>query len=312
MPATNGHGSASHRTRLVGFHDLQGREALQVILQGDWCYVGHLPGEAVNPLTGKSESNGTSILDVSNPAQPKLVAHIASEPGANCRAVQVVKNPGDGKTYIARNHEAASGCSFQVFDMTDRTHPVHVSSVAETSAGRISFAHKGSWDEASGLYFGSVCQPGFRPGGHLGIWDLSKPAKPKYVSSYWIRGQKLDEPAPPGAGYSLHHPVLDMARKRVFLSYARGGNVIVLDERRHETGQSDVSIEPPFRPAHLDADLRHEVPNFTPGHGDAHDFIVHERGERRRIQGPGSAQSSLHARRDRVGPPDQCRHLQGA
>ena len=111
MQAGNGHGSESHRTRLVGSHDLQGREALQVILQGDWCFVGHLPGEAVNPLTGKNESNGTSILDVSNPAQPKLVAHIPSEPGANCRAVQVVKSPRDGKTYIARNHEAASGCT---------------------------------------------------------------------------------------------------------------------------------------------------------------------------------------------------------
>ena len=76
MPATQGHGSAAHRTRLVGYHDLQGREALQVILQGDWCYVGHLPGMAVNPLTGQLESNGTSILDVSNPAQPRQVANI--------------------------------------------------------------------------------------------------------------------------------------------------------------------------------------------------------------------------------------------
>jgi hypothetical protein len=86
MPAQNGHGSAAHRTRLVGFHDLQGREALQVILQGDWCYVGHLPGEAVNPLTGKTEGNGTSILDVSDPAHPKLVAHIPGEPGVTDRA----------------------------------------------------------------------------------------------------------------------------------------------------------------------------------------------------------------------------------
>jgi hypothetical protein len=137
MQGQNGHGSAAHRTRLIGFHDLQGREALQIILHGNWCYVGHLPGSSKNPLTGKTESNGTSILDVSNPAQPKLVAHIASEPGANCRAVQVVKNARDGKTYIARNHEAASGCSFQVFDVTDPTHPEFVSSVGETPAGRL-------------------------------------------------------------------------------------------------------------------------------------------------------------------------------
>ena len=62
--------AAAHNTRLVGFHDLQGRESLQVTLQGDWCYVGHLPGELPNPLTGRNEHSGTSILDVSNPAKP--------------------------------------------------------------------------------------------------------------------------------------------------------------------------------------------------------------------------------------------------
>jgi hypothetical protein len=278
MAGHDGHGSASHRTRLIGFHDLQGREALQVILQGDRCYVGHLPGSAKNPLTGEMESNGTSILDVSNPAQPKLVAHIASETGANCRAVQVVKNARDGKTYIARNHEAASGCSFQVFDVTDPTHPVFVSSVGETPAGRLSFAHKGAWDEASGLYFGSVCEPGFRPGGHLAIWDLSQPAKPKYVSNHWFKGQKLDEPAPRNGGFSLHHPVLDMGRKRVFLSYPRGGNVAVLDVSDIAKPRTilDVSIEPPFKGPHTSMPIYGmKCPNFTPGYGDVRDFIVH-------------------------------------
>ena len=143
----------SSRTRLVGFHDLQGRESLQVALQGDWCYVGHMPGNRPNPLTGKAEDNGTSILDVSDPAKPTLVAHIPGAPGANCRAVQVVKNPHDGKRYLARNHETAAACSFQVFDITDRSKPKLVSNVGETPAGPLSLAHKGWWDESTGLYF---------------------------------------------------------------------------------------------------------------------------------------------------------------
>ena len=65
--------AAAHNTRLIGFHDLQGRESLQVTLQGDWCYVGHLPGYLPNPLTGRDEHSGTSILDVSDPAKPALV-----------------------------------------------------------------------------------------------------------------------------------------------------------------------------------------------------------------------------------------------
>ena len=56
---------------LVGSSDLQGRSAYQPVIhkQGDrWIlYVGHHGGMALNPLTGKEESNGTSILDVSDP-----------------------------------------------------------------------------------------------------------------------------------------------------------------------------------------------------------------------------------------------------
>src|SRR5450830_1722695 len=44
MQTPEARAAESSRTRLVGFHDLQGRESLQVVLQGDWCYVGHLPG----------------------------------------------------------------------------------------------------------------------------------------------------------------------------------------------------------------------------------------------------------------------------
>ena len=70
---------------LVGYHDLQGRSAYQPLVhkQGDrWiAYIGHHGGTSLNPLTGKQEDNGTSILDVTNPKQPKYLAHIPGEPG---------------------------------------------------------------------------------------------------------------------------------------------------------------------------------------------------------------------------------------
>ena len=267
----------SHRTRLVGFHDLQGRESLQVTLQGDWCYVGHLPGCLPNPLTGRAEHNGTSILDVSNPANPCLIAHIPGAPQANCRAVQVVNNPHDGKRYLARNHETASACSFQIFDISDRAHPVMVADVASTPAGPMNVAHKGWWDESSGLYFGCANEPGYRPGGHLVIWDFSSPAKPRYVTSYWLPGQLQTEPAPNNRGLNLHHPVVDMANKRVYLSYARGGNVAVLDISNISKPELifDYTIEPQFKGPHTSMPLLGmTTPNFTPGFGDVRDFIV--------------------------------------
>ena len=36
-----------------------------------------------NPLTGKPETNGTSILDVTDPKNPKYLAHIPGEKGSD-------------------------------------------------------------------------------------------------------------------------------------------------------------------------------------------------------------------------------------
>src|SRR5437870_10883884 len=65
--------------RLVGTSDLQARSAYQPTIhhQGDrWiAYVGHHGGtpdvpKPRNPLTGQEEFNGTSIVDVTDPAHP--------------------------------------------------------------------------------------------------------------------------------------------------------------------------------------------------------------------------------------------------
>ena len=44
------------------------------------AYVGHHGGNAVNPATGKDEPNGTSIVDVTDPKNPKYLAHIPGQP----------------------------------------------------------------------------------------------------------------------------------------------------------------------------------------------------------------------------------------
>jgi hypothetical protein len=69
---------------LVGYNDLQARSAYQPTIhkQGArWiAYIGHHGGTQLNPLTGKQENNGTSIVDVTDPKQPKYIAHIPGEP----------------------------------------------------------------------------------------------------------------------------------------------------------------------------------------------------------------------------------------
>jgi hypothetical protein len=275
--SSEGH-AESWRTRLIGEHDLQGREALQVTLRGSWCYIGHLPGRAFNSLTGTVEENGTSILDVADPSAPRLIAHIPGEAGGNCRAVQVIHSPRDGRDYLVRNHETASFCGFDVFDITDRANPIETARIRETPAGAISHAHKGWWDEETGLYFASAGDPGFRPGGHLMIWDIADPHRPEFFAHHWIHGQRESEPDPGGRGLTMHHPIVDMANRRAYVGYPRGGmlQAIDLSDIREPRTVLEFSIEPTFNkgPHTILPFFGVICPNFSPGIGDVRDFLL--------------------------------------
>jgi len=261
---------------LIGYNDLQGRDSLQVTCKADWVYVGHHNGHENNPLTGALEWNGTSIIDVSDHGKPALVTHIPNTESTNCRAVQVVHNFHDGNDYLIRNHETTTVCKFEIFKITDRVNPSHVSEITSTPAGLITRAHKGWWDEATGLFFASIDEPGFRTGGHMGIWDLSDPYNPAYVCSHWLPGQKLTEPDP-GVRMVLHHPIVDIPNKRVYYSYCNGGNVAVVNisDIHHPTTIFDIKIEPPFAGPHSSLPFYGaQTPDFTQGYGDIRDFII--------------------------------------
>src|SRR5256885_17089789 len=64
---------------LVGYSDLQGRSAYQPVIHKQasrWiAYIGHHGDNLLNPLTGKKEDDGTSIVDVTDPKKPGYLAH---------------------------------------------------------------------------------------------------------------------------------------------------------------------------------------------------------------------------------------------
>ena len=82
---------------LAGWSDLQGRSAYQPIIINEGgreiAYVGHHTGSAMNPLTGVVEPNGTSIVDVTDPAKTKYLAHIpgSTEAGEEAGGAQMVR-----------------------------------------------------------------------------------------------------------------------------------------------------------------------------------------------------------------------------
>src|SRR5207249_11176625 len=70
---------------LVGYDDLQGRSAYHPVIQKQgarWIdYIGYHGGVALNPLTGKHEPNGISIVGVTNPKQRTCLGHMPGEAG---------------------------------------------------------------------------------------------------------------------------------------------------------------------------------------------------------------------------------------
>ena len=92
----------AENVRLVGYNDLQGRQSLQLTTRsdaanGNWAYVGHQPNDRpnseepqMNPITGQAEINGTSIIDITDPAKPTIKWHIPGISRANHRHVGVV------------------------------------------------------------------------------------------------------------------------------------------------------------------------------------------------------------------------------
>ena len=133
-------GADSSNMRLVGSNDLQGRSAYQpeIKRQGDrWiAYVGHHGGSAINPMTGKEEPHGTSIVDVTDPKNPKYLAHIPGQPlGAAGNTPGASESGGaqqvricSGATlpradrlkfYLLRAYGNTAGSSHEMWDVTD-------------------------------------------------------------------------------------------------------------------------------------------------------------------------------------------------
>jgi hypothetical protein len=250
----------AENVRLVGYNDMQGRYALQVTTKsdaanGNWVYVGNVANPRLkeglfNPITKKKEWNGTSIVEISDPAHPKYVWHIPNDVAAASRSVSVVYDIGPEKhDYLVRSVEAAERLKFQVFDITSRdSDPSKISLVSEIvgtppnscgsgCGGKFidspkpaqganhpePRAHKGWWSQQSGLYYTSANEPGFHST-LMQIWDLKDPRNPKFVSRAWLPGQKLGE-----AGFQdqyLHHPIPDEPNHRVYGGYREGSGQI--------------------------------------------------------------------------------------
>src|SRR5262245_60736845 len=144
-----GHGAEARDMELVGHDDLQGRSAYQPTIhkQGGRfiAYVGHHGGKARNPLTGAEEDNGTSIVDVTDPARPRYLAHIPGAGGGSEQGGAQMARVCDrqGKTYLLRTlGNAVPNSGHEVWDVSDPAKPGRVSTVVTG----LTATHKNFWE----------------------------------------------------------------------------------------------------------------------------------------------------------------------
>ena len=255
-----GHGAEAHDMELVGHDDLQGRSAYQPTIHAQGgrviAYVGHHGGRARNPLTGSEEDNGTSIVDATDPARPRYLAHIPGAPGGPEQGGAQMARVCDrrGRTYLLRTiGNAVSGSGHEVWDVSDPAKPTK----AATVVTGLTSTHKNWWECDTGIAYlisGDLAKTeplqvgasGWRTGRMTKIYDLSDPAKPVFVRDFGLAGQEPGSSAanvPPGA----HGPIV--LGNRVYFAYGTSadGLLQIVDRQKLLNGPKEPT------PANLNA-----------------------------------------------------------
>ena len=241
---------------LVGHHDLQARSAYQPLVHayGDRriLFVGQHAGEAVNPETGLTETNGLSILDVTDPTSPTMLTHLPPTglEASGSQHVQVcdgdVLPEGDpDRVYMVRTDGLIA---YEMFDVTNPAEPELMSTIAETgvssrpeSSRGVRETHKIQWDCETGIGYFNGTPEGWRVTRVLQAFDLSNPEEPRHIRDFGLVGWEptAEGPFPPSAISGLHQPFV--VGNRMYIGYGSGndGTLQILDRDKFLNGDSE-------------------------------------------------------------------------
>ncbi len=240
--------------RLVGYNDLQARSAYQPTIhhQGDrWiAYIGHHGGTdavptPVNPMTGQAEPNGTSIVDVTDPAHPAYLKHIPGQPGTyESGGAQMVRVCDGSKlpkgdrsaVYMLRTFGSEA---HEIWNVADPAHPVLITRLAG-----LQDTHKSWWECDTGIAYLVSGVPGWRVRRMTQVYDLSDPAHPVHIRDFGLVGQ---QPGATGAvPTELHGPISTGPQgNRVYFGYGtdKGGMVQIVDRDKLIHGPAEPTPE---------------------------------------------------------------------
>jgi hypothetical protein len=237
--------------RLVGYNDLQGRSAYQPIIhkQGDRyiAYIGHHGGTAaipkpMNGLTKEAEFNGTSVVDVTGPREPRYLAHIPGQEGLGEKGGAQMVRACDGKTlpkgdrsktYLLRTF---GGQGHELWDVSTPERPALIT---RPSWG-LKDTHKSWWECESGIAYLVSGVPSWRTHRMTEVYDLSDPAKPVKLREFGLIGQ---EPGASGAVPTELHGMISTGAdgNRIYFGYGtnKGGILQIVDREKLLNGPKE-------------------------------------------------------------------------
>jgi hypothetical protein len=241
--------------RLVGANDLQHRAAYQPTIhhQGDRyiAYIGHHGGtpevpKPINPITGQAEFNGTSIVDVTDPAHPRYLAHIPGTPGNYEAGGAQMTRVCDGKTlpkgdpnktYLLR---VFGGKGHEIYDVSDPAHPVRI----WHTEGPLNDTHKSFWECDTGIAYLVSGVPGWRVNRMTEVYDMSDPAHPVKIRDFGLPGQ---QPGATGPIPEQLHGMISLGREanRIYFGYGtnKGGMMQIIDRDKLINGPKEPTPE---------------------------------------------------------------------
>lgn len=237
--------------RLVGMNDLQARSAYQPTIhkQGDRyiAYIGHHGGsdavkKPVNPITGQPEFNGTSIVDVTDPAKPKYLVHLPGQEGTYEQGGAQMTRVCDGKSlpkgdpnavYLLRSF---GGQGHEIWNVADPAAPKLVS----RPSWNLKDTHKSWWECDTGIAYLVSGVKDWRARRMTEVVDLSDPAKPVKIRDFGLVGQ---EPGTTGTVPTDLHGMISTGPQgnRVYFGYGtnKGGVMQIVDREKLLNGPKE-------------------------------------------------------------------------
>ena len=217
----------AHNVEVVGFSDMDGRrDGLQMQYQEvggrHYLYVGHF------------WSGGVSILDVSEPSEPRVVGFVPTPNDATWHikvqvAEQLMLVPCELNFFAPGIDGSLAKSGVRIFDASNPTEPEELSFYEAGGIG----VHRSWWNGGQYAYLAAgISAPGIWMHGIpdmtrvLAIVDLSDPKNPQTVSEFWLPEQRGADPKP-GDGETLyvHEPVVE--GDRAYVAYWDGGFAII-------------------------------------------------------------------------------------